>query len=356
MSREPPSELVSRWYGVYLLLHGRVERSELFPTDRPALEERRRLRRAGRLAPEEERIARAAPKGTVSRDRRFEVLGILPVGTGGDVPTAAGAVAGLPDLRDLILQEAVDSLKAGWDPSVHVEEAVRAMADLDRVLNLVAERLTSWAGRDAVVVEAEVAGSPARIARSLVDDLWRTSADLPAMDPTLASARRALAQLYLDIQAARRDLEATVDATMPGRAANLSQLLGPELAARLISQAGGLARLARLPSSTVQVLGAEKAFFAHLRGTASPPRHGLLFLHPSIQSARRPQRGKLARALAGKVSIAARMDLGGAPVDPGLKASFERRAEAIRAQKGARPGGRSSTRLRPPLDRTAEHR
>jgi len=113
-----------------------------------------------------------------------------------------------------------------------------------------------------------------------------------------------------------------------------------------VAQAGGLDRLARLPASTVQVLGAERAFFEHLRGRAPPPRHGLLFLHPQIQSAPKSVRGKLARALAGKVAIAARRDREGSPVLPELKTAFERREAELRARRGKRrPAGGSALPL-----------
>src|SRR5208283_3772568 len=103
--------------------------------------------------------------------------------------------------------------------------------------------------------------------------------------------------LYRSISAVQARFETSVSEALPRRAPNVSALLGPLLAARMLAQAGGLDRLARLPASTIQVLGAEKAFFEHLRGRAPPPKHGLLFLHPSIQGAPRRLRGKLARAL-----------------------------------------------------------
>jgi nucleolar protein 56 len=63
-----------------------------------------------------------------------------------------------------------------------------------------------------------------------------------------------------------------------------------------------------LPASTIQVLGAEKALFRALKTGARPPKHGLLFQHPLIHSAPKWQRGKIARAVASKVAIAARID------------------------------------------------
>ena len=63
---------------------------------------------------------------------------------------------------------------------------------------------------------------------------------------------------------------------------SLSIMLGPLLAARLCVEAHGRMRLARLPAGTVQVLGAEKAFFNHLKTGAAPPKHGHIFMHPWI--------------------------------------------------------------------------
>ena len=206
------------------------------------------------------------------------------------------------------------------------------MADLDRVRNLIGERLGSWVSRDSPDLDP---GDHQRAARAAVEGNSRPG--LAPSDPALLEARRRLAGVYAAVSDARNLLEEAVTATSPVRTPNLSALLGPELSARLVAQAGGLDRLARLPASTVQVLGAEKAFFEHLRGRAPPPRHGLLFLHPAIQSAPRSDRGKLARALAGKAAIAARLDHAGSPLDPGLAQAFESRRRQVQARRlGAR--------------------
>jgi nucleolar protein 56 len=77
----------------------------------------------------------------------------------------------------------------------------------------------------------------------------------------------------------------------------------------MIAKAGSFEKFSRLPASTIQVLGAEKALFRSLKTGARPPKHGLLFQHPSIHSAPRWQRGKIARTVASKVSIVARIDI-----------------------------------------------
>ena len=89
--------------------------------------------------------------------------------------------------------------------------------------------------------------------------------------------------------------------------------------------------LAKLPASTMQVLGAEKALFRALKTKARPPKHGIIFQHPSIHDSKRWQRGKIARALAGKLSIAARVDaFKGAYVGDRLKVELEKRIKEIK--------------------------
>ena len=92
-------------------------------------------------------------------------------------------------------------------------------------------------------------------------------------------------------------------------APNITAIAGPTIGARLLAKAGGLEKLARLPASTIQVLGAEKALFRALRKGTKPPKHGILFQHPWVHGTPRWQRGKIARVIAAKLALAARIDL-----------------------------------------------
>lgn len=110
--------------------------------------------------------------------------------------------------------------------------------------------------------------------------------------------------------------------------------------------AGGLERLARLPASTIQVLGAEKALFRFLKTGRGSPKHGVIFQHPLIHTAPKWQRGKIARALATKISIAARIDYF-SKEDRGaqLREALEKRVEEIRRKYAS-----------PPVKKTVERR
>jgi nucleolar protein 56 len=117
-----------------------------------------------------------------------------------------------------------------------------------------------------------------------------------------------LSNLILDLIKEKERIENFNDMLVKEVAPNLSEVGGPKIAAKLIEKAGGLKKLANFPSSTVQVLGAEKALFKHLRKKTKPPKHGIIFQHPEVRGAKKELRGKISRLLAAKLSIAAKLD------------------------------------------------
>ncbi len=129
----------------------------------------------------------------------------------------------------------------------------------------------------------------------------------------------------------REYLAGRIEDYVKALAPNLGELLGPLLAARLIHYAGGLERLAKMPSSTIQMLGAENAFFRHLKKGTPCPKHGIIFQFPEIRNSPKKLRGKIARALASKIAIAARVDFyQGKFVGDKLKVEFENRVGEIK--------------------------
>jgi len=115
-------------------------------------------------------------------------------------------------------------------------------------------------------------------------------------------------------------------------APNISAVAGYYLGAKLISTAGSLKRLSEFPSSTIQVMGAEKALFAHLRKGTAPPKYGIIFQHEKVRTAPKEKSGRIARRLASKISLAARVDyFKGEFIGDKLAKEFEEEVERIRA-------------------------
>ena len=128
----------------------------------------------------------------------------------------------------------------------------------------------------------------------------------------------------------KKSINTYVDSRMEEIAPNLKDLAGSSLGAKLIAHVGSIERLSKMPSGTVQVLGAEKALFRHLKTGERPPKHGLIFQHPEVRGAKWWIRGKIARTLASKISLAVRKDVYSGEYDPTILENFEKRVEEIK--------------------------
>merc|ERR1719204_1397225 len=98
-------------------------------------------------------------------------------------------------------------------------------------------------------------------------------------------------------------------------AANLTVLVGDLVGARLIAHSGSLLNLAKHPSSTIQILGAEKALFRALKTKHDTPKYGLIYHASMVGQAGAKTKGKISRMLAAKSSLAARYDVLGDDVN-----------------------------------------
>ncbi len=153
-----------------------------------------------------------------------------------------------------------------------------------------------------------------------------------------------LAELAVKTAAERERLAETVESTMNKIAPNVTAVAGATIGARLIARAGGLERMARLPASTIQVLGAEKALFRAIRTGSRPPKHGILFQHEAVHTAPKWQRGKIARTLANKIAIAARIDYFRGEKAGELTGLLEKRLNEIRIKYKEPPAPRPEQR------------
>jgi len=111
-------------------------------------------------------------------------------------------------------------------------------------------------------------------------------------------------RMYDTILELEEYIKITATAIMP----NTTYLTDEKIAAELLSKAGSLERLATMPAGTVQLLGAEKALFKHIKFGSKPPKYGVLFKMAEISNGARDKRGRIARVYATKISIALKAD------------------------------------------------
>ena len=201
-------------------------------------------------------------------------------------------------------------------------QVVNAIDELDKSLNILITRLREWYGLHfpemSRIIEnhekfAKLVsryGLRSHIEEERLKDLKEKSIGIE-LDEKDERILKEYATRIEEMYKLREHLEKYVDHLMSEIAPNTKELAGSLIGARLIALAGGLEKLAQKPSSTVQLLGAEKALFRYLRGRGRSPKFGVLFIHPLVQKTPREKKGKVARVIASKISIAAKLDFYG---------------------------------------------
>jgi len=271
-----------------------------------------------------------------------------------------GFVKQSQELRELIREVSVELTrlrvrKAGEKRDLMVAQAILSIDDLDKTANLFMGRIREWYGLhfpeldrmiekhetyarlvlnlgkrlDFTTENLEKEGLPANKVAQIVGTAENSmGAELTETD---IEQIQALCKQTLELYNLRQALQKYADSTVGEVAPNIQALVGSLLAARLIALAGGLTNLAKMPSSTIQVLGAEKALFRALKTGTRPPKHGVIFQDALIHDAEKWQRGKMSRALSGKLAIAARTDaFSGRYIGDSLKADLEKRVAEIK--------------------------
>lgn len=197
-------------------------------------------------------------------------------------------------------------IKYGFKKDKLVIQAVSNMDEITKILNIFYERLSEWYGFyfpeavkriEDIESFAEIVGRR-RTEKSMGYDLEEN--DIKMIDKAGEEMRCLLRY--------KNELNYYIEDLMNEIAPNLANAAGPVIGAKLIASAGSLEKLSKMTSSTVQVLGAEKALFRHLRSGARPPKYGIILQHAMMKTVSPNDRGKFARTLSGKLAIAAKVD------------------------------------------------
>ena len=256
-------------------------------------------------------------------------------------------------LRDFAIQLSSSKItEVSGSPDLHVIQSINTLDDTDKIINGISSRLREWYGLhfpeldniiDSVNGYAQIVLAGKR--ENMSDDVF-VNAGFPDSKIQMLSVVKeksrggditeenllmvqALAKNILELFNMRKNLEAQIDAQMEEIAPNITAVLGTTVGARILAKAGSLIKLSTMPASTIQVLGAEKALFRALKTGSNPPKHGLLFQHAVVHAAPRWQRGKIARAIAAKAAIAARVDVHGAGLNNTLLEKLNIRVKEI---------------------------
>ncbi len=209
------------------------------------------------------------------------------------------------------------SIRKSVTADILVIQTVNALEELDIIINKRAKIIREWYEwhnpETSRAIPEHDAFARAIVAKSkeelfadhniLAENSLGAPFEQKNIEPILELAHR----LISDFET-RESLKKYLEAVMEGHYPNITRVATVSIGAKLISCAGSLQRLSELPSSTVQILGAEKALFRHLKTGAKMPKHGVIVHHPLISQTPLKLHGKVARSLSDKISIAAKVD------------------------------------------------
>jgi nucleolar protein 56 len=291
--------LYTTWFGTFLFEDDVETVSKLFPSNAKEIAGRMKTVASGGILEEEREMAQGQDRFLVVDPRLTKLGGEL---LEEEMPEIAPEEHGfsMEVLHEAMMILAEEKAGEGIERDESITQAVSALDDLTQTANLLSERLREWYGLHF----------PGQAGMMNDEDFISLVLGKGKGDETHADFKpiSELARTLGEIHARQLTLEEHIKSEMESSAPNISHLVGPIIGARLIAKAGGLTRLARLPSGTIQMLGAEKAMFRHLKEGSKPPKHGIIFQQPLIHRAPYWQRGKIARALASKIAIAAKVD------------------------------------------------
>jgi nucleolar protein 56 len=263
-----------------------------------------------------------------------------------------GGLGGDIDKRARFLKRSRESvMHALKSRDMLLASCTKSIEDLDKTINLLGERFEDWYGIYFPELKAEdklqFATAALIIDRENIDEKALASelgqnraSELAAASKSSLGAKLSpkdhseclsLARMIISMDKLRKDYEGYQKELAQELCPNMTEVGGADISAKLVSHVGSLTRLAMLPASAIQVLGAEKALFKHLRNKrVPPPKHGIIFQHARISSSPKSVRGKIARALANQLSLAAKADaFSKRRISPDLKKKFDERFAQI---------------------------
>jgi len=219
------------------------------------------------------------------------------------------------DFHDQNIKVAKDKVKNSVAYDTLLIQATNGINEIDKSINMLSRRLREWYelhnpefSRSESNNEIFANKVFRKNKKELLKDINISSsfgADLK--DSDLIPIKN-LAGKIDGLYKLRQDQEKYIEKLMEKFCPNIKSIAGSLLGAKLIEHAGSLKKMVEMPSSTIQILGAEKALFRHMIKGNKPPKYGILHSHSMIAKSPHKLHGKIARFLADKICIASKVD------------------------------------------------
>lgn len=217
------------------------------------------------------------------------------------------------EIREKFIKDTKSKVKEAVNADIIIIQAINMIDDLNKVLNTLAKRLREWHAYSLPELEHQIEDNETYcklIATKSYEELkeeFGCDTMGNVIDQKDVEIQEDIGKIITKNYELRTSLSNYVEELMKKHLPNVQILAGTNIGARLLVSAGSFKKLAMMPASTIQMLGAEKALFRHLKSGAKPPKHGFIINHPLVASAGK-DKGKVARVLADKISQCAKID------------------------------------------------
>ncbi len=268
--------LITKWFGTFILDKKGIKNKNLFPKNEKEIAKRFLKIEKNEILSEEKQLVKNI-NNIIINEKRLVKVGEYkprdPFFKKIDIKPESFNFSEKLLLKATLIHANKKVEKDLSSDDLQIVQMVNALDDLIQTSNLLSERIDAW-----------------------------------SILPKYKEKIQPLNNVYSSVKNEIKLLEKQIEIDMLNIAPNTTKIIGPLIGARLISHAGRLNKLATLPASTIQILGAEKALFRYKKEGGKPPKHGVIYQHPLICRNQKEQRGKISRILATKIAIAAKAD------------------------------------------------
>ncbi|MBI5390870.1 hypothetical protein HZB02_05220 [Candidatus Woesearchaeota archaeon] len=216
-------------------------------------------------------------------------------------------------LRTSLLSATKAAIRSSVKEDNLIIQCVNSMQETEKCINMMSKRLREWYGLSLPEVEHSVEDHETLINTVLTksrEELLKQYHITEPMGPELSNKDvttiNELAATIQQLFALKQKQEEYLNVSMKSYYPELEKTAGSIVGAKLLAKAGSIKHLMEMPSSTIQILGAEKALFRHLTRSSRPPKHGIILQHQKVAGAK--EKGKAARQLANAIAKAVKID------------------------------------------------
>lgn len=270
--------LITKWFGIFLIENNKIIEKQLFPKDHKKISKILQKIENNQILFEEKKILQNYQNKTInvcekrlkkignykSEDDFFKNYDINPLDYNYSFEL-------LQKASNVFLKDELDIKLKSKD--YQIIQMVKTLDSLIQISNLLSERLENWL------------------------EIYTPKYKIEPFKKTI---------IHINKETKRIENQIKID--IINLAPNCCKIIGPIITSRLIALAGSIENLAKMPASTIQLLGAENAFFRFKKEGGKNPKHGIIYQHKMINLSPKKYRGKISRIIANKLSIAIRAD------------------------------------------------